>query len=494
MPLQLPPTYCNPLSIEDIPSGRFLDCRQTHVDPRTVRDYRSISDPSVVFWEGKWILYPSYSLAYVSSDFIHWAHVDIGIPELGYSPAVARFRGKWYLLGYARPELYRADSPLGPFKPCGLLTNARGQVHPVVDACLLADGDRLFIYYHSGVASDGSADVEGFTATAGVELDPDEPWKMLGEPVILNRFDPGRVWQRTGEYNQNERMGWIEGQWATKVGGRYYLMYSGAGTEYSTYANGILVSDKGPLTGFRPQTHHDPLAEKRSGLVRGAGHGCIVRGPNDTLWMFYTCVFCFNHRYERRICMDPLGIDKNGELFCPAATETPQFAPGVLPHPEGGNGAGLLPLTFMQRPSATSHAEGREPLYASDESVLTWWQPAADDVRPVITFELGRGSAYVVEALRIIWRDIGMETLDGIGPGPFRYVVEYAADPGFLDWHILVDASRNSRDLCIDYRTFAPTRAHAVRLAILGAPKGITPGLVSLTAFGKCAHEPLPPQ
>lgn len=37
-------------------------------------------------------------------------------------------------------------------------------------------------------------------------------------------------------------------------------------------------------------------------------------------------------------CMLPtVGIDENGELYCPACTDTPQFAPGVLPHPENGS-------------------------------------------------------------------------------------------------------------------------------------------------------------
>ena len=102
-------TYCNPLALEGVPSGRWLDTQQTRVDPRTVRDYRSVSDPSVVYHDGKWILYPSYSVAYVTEDFVHWKHVDIGVPHQRYSPAVVQFRGKWYLNGHSLSELYVAD-------------------------------------------------------------------------------------------------------------------------------------------------------------------------------------------------------------------------------------------------------------------------------------------------------------------------------------------------------------------------------------------------
>ena len=149
---------------------------------------------------------------------------------------------------------------------------------------------------------------------------------------------------------------------------------------------------------------------------------------------------------------------------------------------------GLLPLTFMRRPHATSAMPGRDPLYAADDSVLTWWQPEDSDPEKCITFPLEKLTAFSVEALRLIWRDIGMETLDGICPGPIRYVAEYAVDPKMEQWEMLVDASENKQDLCIDYRQFAPVRAHGIRLRILGAPDGISPGLVSLTAFGKTAY------
>ena len=188
--------------------------------------------------------------------------------------------------------------------------------------------------------------------------------------------------------------------------------------------------------------------------------------------------------YERRISMDPVGIDENGELYCPECTDTPQFVPGVLPHPEQGNDAAWLPLTFMQRPDATSCAPGREPLYASDESVLTWWQPAENDKEPTITYRLGFETRYHVRSVRLIWRDIGMETTQGVDPGPFRYVVEYAPNPALETWEMLIDASKNTEELCVDYRETEPVQAYGVRLRILGAPEGITPGLVSLTAFG----------
>ena len=319
----------------------------------------------------------------------------------------------------------------------------------------------------------------------GAELDPDEPWKFLTEPVELYRADPSVKWHRWGEHNQEGRALYLEGQWAIKRNGRYYILFSSGGTEFSSYAHGVILSEEGPLSGFKPQKHHDPLTRKDFGLVRGAGHGSIAEGPNGSLWIFYTCRHNYHHLFERRIAMDPLGVDEDGELYCPATTETPQFAPGVLEHPEKGNDAGLLPLTFMMRPEVTSAVPGRDGLYAVDDSVLTWWQPAADDKMPTITVDLG-GLPCTVSAVRILWRDVGMDCENGIDPGPFRYVLEYADSKKLDSWQILVDASENTEDLCIDYRQFEPVTAYAIRLRILGAPNGIQPGLTSITAFGRC--------
>ena len=475
-------TYCNPLSIANIPDGRPLDASLSKDWSAT--DYRSISDPSVIYHDGKWILYPSYQVAYVTEDFVHWKHVDVGVHDVRYSPAIVQFRGKWYMLGHGMADLYCSDSPTGPFTVCGQMTGVDGKIKKTADACFLADGDHLYIYYPENVKIDG---MMCCLVTMGAELDPDEPWKFLTQPVELYRSDGSASWQRWGEHNQEGRALYLEGQWAIKKNGRYYLLFSSGGTEFSSYAHGVMISEEGPLSGFRPQKRHDPLTRKDFGLVRGAGHGSIVEGPNDTLWIFYTCRHNFNHLFERRIGMDPLGIDEDGELYCPAVTETPQFAPGVLAHPENGNDAGLLPLTFMMRPTVSSCAPGRDGLYAMDDSVLTWWQPAENDPEPTLTVDLG-GGVFSVSAMRILWRDIGMDCEAGIDPGPFRYVVEYISHRKQEDWQILVDASENTEDLCIDYRQFEPATVYAIRLRILGAHKGITPGLTSLTVFGRCGE------
>lgn len=75
-------TYCNPLPFPQIPRGkdnwykyeRGMFSHENKPEAVTGPDYRSISDPTVFYHEGKWYLYPSYGMAWVSEDFATWKH------------------------------------------------------------------------------------------------------------------------------------------------------------------------------------------------------------------------------------------------------------------------------------------------------------------------------------------------------------------------------------------------------------------------------------
>ena len=90
-----------------------------------------------------------------------------------------------------------------------------------------------------------------------------------------------------------------------------------------------------------------------------------------------------------------------------------------------------------------------------------------------------------VRAIRIVWRDIGLDTGKGITPGPFRYKVEVQAASG--SWVAVLDRGNSTEDFLVDYRECPPTPGTAARLVILGVPKGITPGVAEFTVFGDTA-------
>ena len=77
-------------------------------------------------------------------------------------------------------------------------------------------------------------------------------------------------WQRFGENMDNTFLDpFIEGAHMTKHNGKYYLQYGAPGTEFSGYADGVVVGNH-PLGGFTPQS--DPLSFKPGGFSRGCDY------------------------------------------------------------------------------------------------------------------------------------------------------------------------------------------------------------------------------
>lgn len=473
-----PSTWCNPLPIPDYPVGRGVRSVPNGSDtggdtlwlsPRT-EQYRELADPSALWFEGNWYLYPSCDLAWVSADEgLTWQHHPLNVRDVGYAPTVVRHQGRFLLLA-SDSDLYAAKSPLGPFEKQGPIAIPRDSGAPGLgDPMLFADDDgRLFLYW-------GCSQIAGIWV---MPLSKDDPRRPAGPAVKAVPFDPAsQPWECVGNWNQNPNTAWIEGSWMVKINGRYYLTYSSGGTENRTYAMGCYVADN-PLGPFRPQ-RRNPILRSPAGLVSGTGHGCIVAGPRDSLWAFYTIRAGVAHGFERRIGMDLAHLDAEGELYVPEATSVPQRLPESVRTME--TAAGWLPLNDGTRTVGSTDAPNLVGRYATDNSLTTWWQPAANDATPMLTSQLLARAK--VRAVRIAWRDIGLDLTKGIAPGPFRYRVEAEMSPNH--WSTIVDRSDSHDDLLVDYRETVPTDATRVRLVIVGAPAGITPGVAEFTVFGR---------
>ena len=466
-----PLTYCNPIPLPDYPRGRSCVNKKPGAwgfrHPQA-RDFRETADPSVIFHDNKWYLYSSCGMAYVSEDFVTWQHHRIEPYDCGYAPTVVKHRGKFLLTACGAP-IYESSSPLGPFTELGKVRLPSGEVlKSFNDPMLFADDDgRLYAYW--GLGEPGI-----FAA----ELSPDDPTQLITEPIKVFRYDPAHVWERYGAWNEDAGKSFVEGAWMLKIGDTYFLTYAGPGTEWRTYGMGVYTS-KSPLGPFVYQ-QRNPILQKQHGIIQGPGHGCIVRGPNDTLWAFYTCTVCYEHIFERRIGFDPAGLDENGNLFVRDASEIPQLAPGFKPDPHLGNDAGWLPLSLHKTIRASSQSAGRDPIYANDGCMHTFWQPAANDPAPSLTINLN--GDFQIHAFRILWRDIGLDYDNGVLPGPFKFAISVSHDGAA--WQRVVDATENTVDLLIDYRAIEPVPGSFIKLEILSAPCGITPAVIDFTAFG----------
>ena len=478
-------TYCNPMSLPDIPRGkdewykfeRGMFSHENKPASVTSPDYRSISDPTVFYYDNKWYLYPSYGMAWVTEDFENWKHVRTEPYCPKYSPCITPWKGKFLLTAWYSP-LYVGDTPLGPFKEMGEYELKDGTKFTPCDPCIFTDDDgRIYLYAFEWVSGD-----EPVTKIVGYELDKDNPCKVINGPVDIVVMNPeNKPWERQGAHYQNTRFGWVEGPHLLKYHGRYYMIYAAPDTCHPNYCMAVYYSDETPLSGFVCQKKN-PLSLSKGGIVSCAGHGCVEKGPDDTLWAFYTIAVPFAHIYERRIGMDRVAVDENGELYMSCGvTDNPQYVQGYEKTDEIGNkvySAGLVSLNGCVRPKATSNAPGREAVFATDENVLSFWQPADDDNAPAIECDLS--GKYLVGAVRLFWRDVDLDYASGKMPEPVRFVLEGVCGGKTFT---LVNASDNNTELNIDYRTFDMTLCEKVRLKIL--PRKLKTGLIDFAVFGR---------
>lgn len=479
-------TYCNPLSIPDIPYGDDERMIQTprlmyndfNHEPKEAEDYRSISDPTVMYYDNKWYLYPSYGMAWVSEDFRTWKHVRTNPYCPKYSPCITKWKDKFLLTSWNCP-LYVSDNPLGPFELMGEFIMPDGKTFVPCDPAIFTDDDGRIYLYAFGIEKREGKGIF-CSKIIGYELDTEDPRKVVQGPVTIFSMNPEEhPWERYGFHNQDKRFGYVEGPHMLKYHGRYYCIYGTPDTNNANYCLAAYYSDEGPLSGFVCQKRNPILANK-CGIVGGAGHGCVERGPGDTLWAFYTVSVANHHQYERRIGMDLVVLDENGELYCPhGVTETPQFIPGYVEHPEICNSPEYLPLNVRYRPTVSSSTPGRGPLYATDGSSITYWEPEENDENPTITCNLK--VPYYVGAVRLFWHEKGLCYRDGIVPGPIHYVLEGCCDD---TWIPLFDNKEETVDYNIDYRTFTPVSCEQVRLKLIDWPEGIHPGVIDFTVFG----------
>ena len=177
-----------------------------------------------------------------------------------------------------------------------------------------------------------------------VKLDPKDITQFVGPVTHHFSFNPDHVWERQGEQNEFTDVAWIEGPWIYKHNGTYYLQYSASGTQWRTYAEGYYKSKN--VQGPYEYAPNNPLLRRTDGIVTGPAHGSMVTGPDGNIWQFYTVVL---RSGGRRIGMDRVTVDKDGNLTC-HVTDTPQWAPGVVKDPaKGDSGSIIVPCHCRQR-------------------------------------------------------------------------------------------------------------------------------------------------
>lgn len=475
--------WCNPLMLENYPAGFFAPSRQEERKEDNkwgflgdVRDFREMADPEVLYDKGKWYLFVSCSqYMYVSTDLAHWECVPLSFEKdekLGYAPTITRC-GNHYLLSSSFPfagnksEILLSAAPEGPYRSLGCPVDGDGE--PLccwLDPMLFTDEDgRLYAYWGFAGAGPG---------VFGIELDCSNPVRGIGKARKLFDFEPGRRFEHSGESHEMEKNAYVEGASMFKHNGEYYLQYCAGGTQYRSYCVGI-YRGKTPLGPFTAQ--ENPAAQKNHGRVCGTGHGCWCKGPEGKVFQFYTALVRHIHIYERRIGMDEVLFDAEGNASV-LITDTPRsLTQGDL----------FLKALSVNKPCITSSECRFCPgSYALDDCTHTAWMPLPEDKKPFLEVDLLE--EFFIHSVQIQWAEENLNFRAGICSESVKYKVEFFAEKDHT-FVTEVDRSCNEKDLLIDLCELPVLcRARFVKITVLssGDPgKTVHLGINSFTVFGK---------
>lgn len=444
-------TYANPI---DLPYRYQSSSRAP---------YREAADPTVVYFKDRYWLFPSHSLGYWwSTDLLHWTFVAGQGYDVGkFAPTVVVMNGRLYLATSQRAKkTWVTDDPL-----TGLWTEA-GDVSPGFDdpAMLLDDDGRLYMY-------------EGISGTGVLrahELDPKTFQRLKSIDIPQSRDKERRGWEVVGENNENfTKPSYIEGAWITKHDGRYYLQYAAPGTQYKTYADGLLIADK-PLGPFVYQ-QYSPISIKPTGFIAGAGHGSIFRGAQGHWWEASTMTISIRHQFERRLGLFPARFMRSGELVVDTYLgDYPRNA-------DGDRGlTGWMLLSRKEPVSASSSLEGFPVENAADEEIRSWWSAKTGDRDE--WYQIDLGAPKTLQAVQINFADQDA-VARRISNDVYKYVLELSDDG--QTWRMAIDKSQSGRDAPHDYQVLTePTRARFVRLRNVHMPDSAKFSLYDLRVFG----------
>ena len=451
-------TYCNPVNIDYgyTPIPNFSEWGR----------HRATADPVIVNYKGDYFLFSTNQWGYWwSNDLIKWnfisrkflrpwneGHDELCAPAVGIIGDTMLVFGSTYTGEFT---IWMSTNPkVDDWKPLVEKFTIGGW-----DPAFFTDDDGRFYMYN------GSSNQ---FPLYGVELDRKtmQPKATRKEMYILQPWRYG--WQRFGENMDDTFLDpFIEGAWMTRTNGKYYLQYGAPGTEFSGYADGVVVGEK-PLGPFIPQSM--PLSYKPGGFARGAGHGATFQDNWNNHWHVSTMAISVKNNFERRIGIWPTGFDKDSVMYCNTAFgDYPTYLPDGKEDHLKSRFTGWMLLNYNQPVTVSSTYGNYSANNAVDESIKTYWSAASADENEWIQSDLGAVST--VNAIQVNYADQDAEFL-GKSLGVYhQYKILESADG--KKWNILVDKSRNNTDVPHDYIELTkPVTTRFIRLVNVHMPTG----------------------
>jgi hypothetical protein len=457
-------TYCNPINI---------DYGYTPIpDFSTAGRHRATADPVIVRYKDDYYLFSTNQWGYWwSSDLLHWNFMsrkflrpwNQGYDELC-APAIAVLGDTMIVFGSTYTRNFSIWMSTNP---------KNNEWKPLVDSFDIGGWDPDFFLDEDGrlYMYNGSSNRYPLY---GIELNR-KTFQPIGTRQEMYSLEDWRYgWQRFGEYMDNTFLDpFIEGSWMTKHHGKYYLQYGAPGTEFSGYADGVIVGDHPLGPGFVPQS--DPLSFKPGGFARGAGHGATFQDAFGNYWHVSTMVIAIKNNFERRIGIWPAGFDRDDIMYCNTSFgDYPHFLPSEKTReqtsPSGDGGfTGWMLLNYNKPVTVSSTLGSYNANNAVDENIKTYWSAATGDKGEWIQTDLGKLSS--VRAIQINYADQDAAFLGKQTSTYHQYKLYESADG--KNWKVLIDKSTGSQDVPHDYIELPrAVETRFIRLENLHMPTG----------------------
>ncbi|OQP49397.1 xylosidase [Niastella yeongjuensis] len=463
-------TYCNPINIDYgyTPIPNFTEWGK----------HRATADPVIVMYKGDYYLFSTNQWGYWwSSDMSNWHFVS------------RLFLKPWHKVydELCAPAVWVQGDTLLVFGstystnfPIWMSTNPKAnEWKEAIDSFEIGGWDPDFFLDDDGKLYMYNGSSNRYPLY-GIEIDR-KTFAPKGTRKEMYLLEPWRYgWQRFGEYQDNTFLDpFIEGAWMTKHNGKYYLQYGAPGTEFSGYADGVVVGDH-PLGPFIPQSQ--PLSYKPGGFARGAGHGATFKDPNNNWWHVSTIAISVKNNFERRIGIWPAGFDKDDVMYMDAAFgDYPHYLPiNVSSPPAGGGGregaeggeasfTGWMLLNYSKPVTVSSTLASYYANFAVDENIKTYWSAATGNKGEWIATDLG--STCTVRAIQLNYADQDVNFL-GKQQGTYHQYKLYQSADG-KNWKLLVDKSNNKTDVPHDYIELqTPVQTRYIKLENIHMPGG----------------------
>jgi hypothetical protein len=460
-------TYCNPINIDYgyTPIPNFSEWGR----------HRATADPVIVTYKGDYYLFSTNQWGYwYSSDMLNWkfvsrkflrpwnkAYDELCAPAVGIIGDTMIVFGSTYTRNFS---IWMSTNP------------KENEWKPLVDSFDIGGWDPSFFTDDDGRLYMYNGSSNKFPMY-GIELNR-KTLQPIGTRKEMYLLEPWRFgWQRFGEHMDNTFLDpFIEGSHMTKHNGKYYLQYGAPGTEFSGYADGLLVGN-GPLDFFEAQS--DPLSIKLGGFVRGAGHGATFQDKFHQYWHVSTTVVSVKNTFERRLGIWPTGFDKDGNMFCNTTFgDYPHYIPsdkieGSVYGKDGKSPyfTGWMLLNYNKPVQVSSTLGNYVANHAVDELIKTYWSAATGNKGEWIQTDLGTVSTVHAVQINYADQDVEQNRLGKWNDQYHQYKMYYSVDG--KKWTVLVDKSTNKTDIPHEYVELEkPVQARYIKVENIHMPTG----------------------